>query len=111
MNVFAKKNVVATSQKVRKQLEVARYQSRMERIGTVLGLLFSGMGHVFAGWPVRGTLYGFFFLVALLGFILRHGLLRAPYEPLPMVVRVAPLVVVFAVVYLLSLRELRKRQG
>ncbi len=111
VNVFAKKNVVATSQKVRKQLEVARYQSRMERIGTVLGLLFSGMGHVFAGWPVRGTLYGFFFLVALLGFILRHGLLRAPYEPLPMVVRVAPLVVVFAVVYLLSLRELRKRQG
>ncbi len=111
VNVFAKKNVVATSQKVRKQLEVARYQSRMERIGTVLGLLFSGMGHVFAGWPVRGTVYGFIFLVALLGFILRHGLLRAPYEPLPMVVRVAPVVLVFVLVYLMSLRELRKRQG
>jgi len=111
VNVFAKKNVVATSQKVRKQLEVARYQSRLERVSYVLGLLFSGMGHVFAGWPVRGTVYGFLFLATLLGFIVRHGLLRAPYEPLPLVVRLAPLGVMFLIVYGLSLRELRKRQG
>jgi hypothetical protein len=76
-----------------------------------LGVLFSGMGHVFGGWPVRGTLYGYLFLTALLGFMVRHGLLRAPYEPLPTVVRVAPLVVLFVGVYLVSLRELRKRQG
>ena len=54
VNVFARKNVVAPSVKVRKQLEVARYESQMERASTVLGVLWSGMGHVFSGAPVRG---------------------------------------------------------
>lgn len=111
INVFAKKNVVATSQKVRKQLEIARYQSRIDRTSSVLGLLFSGMGHVYSGSPVRGTIYGFLFLVALLGFVVRHGLLRAPYEPLPMIVRLMPLTILFVAVYLVSLRQLRKRLG
>ncbi len=111
VNVFAKKNVVATSQKVRKQLEVARYQNQTERASYVLGLTFSGLGHVFAGWPIRGALYAYIFLSALLGFVMRHGLLRAPYEPFPLVLRMAPLVVIFVAVYFVSLRELRKKQG
>ncbi|MBL9037678.1 MAG: tetratricopeptide repeat protein [Archangium sp.] len=111
VNVFAKKNVVAPSQKVRKQLEVARYQSRIERTSYGLGLIYSGMGHVFAGFPVRGAVYGLIFSLVVAGVVLRNGVLRAPYEPLPLVLRLVPLVVIFALVYLLSLRGLRKKQG
>lgn len=111
VNVFAKKNVVAASLKVRKQLEVARYHSRLERIGYGLGLVFSGMGHVFSGWPIRGAVYGFFFLLAVVGFVFRNGVVRAPWEPLPLMVRLIPTGVTFVVVYLISLRGLRKKQG
>jgi hypothetical protein len=83
VNVFAKKNVVAPSLKVRKQLEVARYQSRIERTGLVLAALWSGTGHVFAGFPVRGAIYAFLFVTAVTGTFLRLGLLRGPYDAIP----------------------------
>ncbi len=111
VNVFAKKNIAAPSLKVRKQLEVARYQSRIERTAYVLGVAVSGMGHVFAGWPVRGALFGFCFLFSVVAFVFRSGLLRVPYEPLPWAVRLVPATILFAVVYLVSLRGLRKKQG
>jgi hypothetical protein len=111
VNVFAKKNIAAPSLKVRKQLEVARYQSRIERTAYVLGVAVSGMGHVFAGWPVRGAVFGFFFLFSVIAFVFRAGVLRVPYEPLPLAVRLVPATLLFAVVYLLSLRGLRKKQG
>jgi tetratricopeptide (TPR) repeat protein len=111
VNVFAKKNVAAPSLKVRKQLEVARYQSRLERTGTVLGFVFAGMGHVFAGFPVRGAFYAFLFVSLLTAFVLRNGVLRAPFESLPPLVRLVPLGVLFLVLYLLTLRGLRKKLG
>jgi hypothetical protein len=111
VNVFAKKNVVAPSLKVRKQLEVARYHSRLERTGVVLSAVWSGMGHVFAGLPVRGALIGFAFIAALAGTFLRAGLLRTPYESLPTALKVAPLLVLLVAVYVLSFRALRRRQG
>ncbi len=111
VNVFARKNVVAPSVKVRKQLEVARYESQMERASTILGVLWSGMGHVFSGDPVRGSLYGFFFVLAITGVVLRSGVVRPPFEGAPMFVRVLPLVVIFLAVYPLSLLRLRRRQS
>ncbi len=111
INVFAKKNVVAPSLKVRKQLEIARYQSRVERTGLILGALFSGMGHVFSGVPVRGAIYGFFFSLAVAGLVLRQGVLRPPFDPLPLFVRVGPMVLLAVVVYLVSLTALRRKQG
>lgn len=110
VNAFAKKHVVAPALKVRKQLEVARHQARMARTGVVLGALCAGMGHVFSGWPVRGALFGFAFLTAAVFAVLRHGVFRAPFDALPSAVKVAPLVVMGLVAYLVSLRELRKRQ-
>ncbi|MFO0596527.1 MAG: tetratricopeptide repeat protein [Myxococcaceae bacterium] len=109
VNVFAKKNVVAPSVKVRKQLEVARYESRMERASTILGVLWSGMGHVFSGEPVRGALYGFLFVIAVVGVVLRAGVVRPPFEGVPIVVRVVPLVILFLLVYPLSLLRLRRK--
>jgi Flp pilus assembly protein TadD len=111
VNVFAKKNVVAPSLKVRKQLEIARYQSRIERTGLVLGAVFSGMGHVFSGLPVRGAIYGFLFAFGVAGVALRNGVLRTPFEPIPIFVRLLPVMLLAVAVYLVSLRALRRKQG
>lgn len=110
VNVFAKKNVAAPSLKVRKQLEVARYASRLERMSSVLGIVCSGMGHVFAGFPARGTFYGFIFITLLTGLVLRDGVVRAPFEPLPLVVRLVPLGIAVVLLYVFTLRGLRKKQ-
>lgn len=111
VNVFAKKNVVAPSVKVRKQLEVARYESQMERASTILGVLWSGMGHVFSGAPVRGAVYGYLFVLAITGAVLRAGVVRPPFETLPIGVRLVPLALIFFIVYPLSLLRLRRRQS
>lgn len=111
VNVFAKKNVVAPSVKVRKQLEVARYESQLERASTILGVLWSGMGHVFSGAPVQGAVYGYLFVLAITGALLRSGVVRPPFEGLPVGVRLIPLVLIFLVVYPLSLLRLRRRQS
>jgi hypothetical protein len=111
VNVFSKKGVVPPSLKVRKQVEVARYQSRMERLTFGLGLLCSGMGHVFKGLPVRGTVYAFLFLFSLVAVALRDGVLRVPFEGLPFWVRVVPLGMLLVGVWGLSVRALFKKQG
>jgi hypothetical protein len=109
VNVFVKKNAVAAAMKVRKQLEVARYESNTEKVAYGLGALWSGMGHVFSGATVRGTLYGFLFGLLVTGVILRDGVLRAPYEPLPVLVWLVPAGLVLVALYVLTLRGLRKR--
>jgi tetratricopeptide (TPR) repeat protein len=111
INVFSRKGVVAASLRVRKQLEVARYHSRRERTGLVLGTLWSGMGHVFGGWPVRGALYGFLFVGCVVAVVLRHGVLRTPFAAVPQLLKLAPLAVVLVLVYWLTLRGLRRRLG
>ena len=111
VNVFARKGVVPPSLKVRKQLEVAKHQQTMDRASYVFGLACSGLGHVFAGWPVRGTIYAFLFLFAVVGLIQRDGVLRNLYEAPPLVFRLAPLGLFLLLVYLLSLRGLFKKQG
>jgi sulfite exporter TauE/SafE len=109
VNVFAKKNAVAPSVKVRKQLEIARYESGKERATTILGVLWSGMGHVFSGQTVRGVTFGFFFVLAIVAAVLRAGVVRAPYEGAPLGVRLVPAIVLFLIVYPLSLIALRKK--
>jgi tetratricopeptide (TPR) repeat protein len=111
INVFSRKGVVAPSLRVRKQLEVARYHSRRERTGLLLGAVFSGLGHVFGGWPVRGALYAFLFVVCVSGVLLRHGVLRTPYFAVPTTLKLVPALLTLGLVYLLSLRGLRRRLG
>lgn len=109
VNVFAKKNAVAPSVKVRKQLEIARYESGKERFTTVLGVLWSGMGHVFAGQTVRGVVFGFFFVLAIVAALLRAGVVRAPFEGAPLGLRLLPALLLFVIVYPLSLVALRRK--
>ncbi|MEW5739276.1 MAG: hypothetical protein AB1938_10145 [Myxococcota bacterium] len=111
VNVFVKKNAVAPSMKVRKQLDVARYESRIEKVAYGLGAVWSGMGHVFSGMTVRGTLYGFFFALAVVAVVMRQGVLRAPYEPLPALLWLIPLGLGLVALYVLTLRGLRRRQS
>lgn len=109
VNVFTKKAAVALSVKVRKQLDVARYEGRMAQVSTMLGVLWSGMGHVFSGSPVRGVLYGYLFVLAITGAVLGEKVVRPPFEGIPLVVRVLPLVILFLAVYPFSLLELRRK--
>jgi len=111
VNVFAKKGVVPPALKVRKQVEVARYQSRVDRLTFGLGLLCSGMGHVFKGLPVRGAIYAFLFVFAVIAVALRDGVLRAPFEGLPFWVKVVPVGLLLVGVYAASVRGLFKKQG
>jgi hypothetical protein len=111
VNVFSKKGVVAPALKVRKQIQVARYTTRTDRVTVALGLVCSGLGHVFKGLPVRGTLYVFLFLCAGVAFFLRDGVLRPPFEGVPVWLKLAPLALLFLLVYGMSLRALFKKQG
>jgi hypothetical protein len=111
VNVFSKKGVVPAQLKVLKQIEVARYQSRMDRLSFALGLVCSGMGHVFKGQSVRGTVYGFLFLFGLTAVALRDGVLRAPFEGLPPWVKVVPFGLMLLLVWVLSMRALVRKQG
>jgi hypothetical protein len=110
VNVFVKKNAVAAPLKVRKQLEVDRYQVRVSRLSYLFGLVCSGAGHVFYGLPVRGVAYAFLFLFVGFSVFYRQGVLRPPYASAPMLLRLVPLGLTFLAVYLLSLRGLYKRQ-
>jgi tetratricopeptide (TPR) repeat protein len=111
VNVFSKKGVVPAALKVRKQVEVARFTSRMDRISFGLGIVCSGLGHVFKGLPVRGALYAFLFLFAAVAFWLRDGVMRTPFEGVPLWLKVLPIALLFLGVYGLSLRALFKKQG
>jgi hypothetical protein len=111
VNVFSKKGVVAPALKVRKQIEVARYTTRTDRMTVALGLVCSGLGHIFKGLPVRGTIYVFLFVSAGVAFFLRDGVLRAPFEGVPVGLKLAPLALLFLIVYGMSLRALFKKQG
>ncbi len=110
VNVFARKGVVPPPVKVRKQLEVDRYQGRMNRFSYLFGLICSGAGHLFSGLPIRGALYVFCFLFLVFNVFFRVGILRPPFGSLPMLMRLAPVGVAFLLLYLLSLRGLYKRQ-
>ncbi|MBI3184921.1 MAG: tetratricopeptide repeat protein [Myxococcales bacterium] len=111
VNVFARKNAVSAPEKVRKQIEVARHQRQRDRLAYLFGLVCSGAGHLYSGLPVRGSLYAFAFLFAIALFVLRHGVLRAPYGGLPVWLKLAPIAVAFVAVYLFSLRGLYRRQS
>ena len=109
INVFVKKGVVSPTTRLRKQIEVARHTERQNRWERGLGLVFTGMGHVFAGAPIIGSILGFFFLLIVSIFVFRYGVLRAPYGGIPLVVKLVPLGILFVTVHSLSLRRFFKK--
>ena len=110
VHVFARKGAVPGSVKVRKQIEIRRYQQRQSRIAYAFGVIGAGLGHVFSGVTVRGVLYVFVFLAGLFTLLLRDGVLRAPFGPAPAWMTIVPAVVIAGAAYLLSLRGLFRRQ-
>jgi tetratricopeptide (TPR) repeat protein len=110
-NVFARKGVVPEAMRARKQAEVQRHQTWMGRLALGLGAVVSGAGHVFSGLPIRGAIYSFLFLMALSAFVLRDGVLRAPYGEAPLYLKLVPALLLLLPLYLLTLRGLRKRQS
>jgi hypothetical protein len=110
ITVFTKRAAVAPQVKVRKQLEIDRFDRRKERLSWLLGLACAGGGHLLAGKPLWGAAFAFGFLFLASALLLREGLLRAPFGDLPLWLRVAPPALALATVYLFSLRSLRKLQ-
>ncbi|MFL5319593.1 MAG: tetratricopeptide repeat protein, partial [Myxococcaceae bacterium] len=110
VHVFARKGAVPPPVKVRKQHEVALYQTRLDRLSYLFGSLCSGAGHIFVGTPIRGAIYAFLFLFVLMNFVFRSGVLRAPFGATPELLRIVPLAIAFLLVYGLTLRGLYKRQ-
>lgn len=110
VNVFARRAAVAAPVRVRKQMEVDRYQGRMDRISYAFGMVLSGAGHVFSGLTVRGSVYTFLFLFLVFNAFFRMGVLRPPYGVFPVALRLVPIGIVFVLLYLLTLRGLFKRE-
>ena len=109
VNVFARRGVVPPMFKVNKEMEVRRHRTRSSRIAYALGLLCSGLGHLFSGAALPGAGYAFLFLFAAACFVTRDGVLRAPYGPAPELVRILPVALLFGAVYFFSLRGLSRR--
>lgn len=111
VTVFTRKGLVAPQVKVRKQLEVDRYRTRGDRLSWLFGIICSGGGHLYKGATIKGALYAFLFLFLVFMAIFREGVVRAPFGDLPMLFRLVPAALLLVLVYLLSLRSLRKAQA
>ena len=111
VHVFARRGAVPSSEKVRKQIEIRRFEERRNRIAYAFGAVGAGLGHLFSGLPIRGAIYLFVFLFGLFNLVLRNGVLRPPYGPAPLWLTVVPAALVLALAYLLSLRGLFLRQN
>lgn len=111
VNAFARKGAVAAPVRVRKQMEVDRYQGRQDKWSYAFGLVCSGAGHLFSGLTVRGSIYVFLFLFLVFNAFFRMGVLRPPYGAFPVALRLVPVALMFVLLYLLSLRGLFKRQS
>jgi tetratricopeptide (TPR) repeat protein len=94
--------------KVQKQLEASRNRIHRERIAYALGLLCSGAGHVFLGRPLKGAAYAFCFVGLALALANPGGWVNDPYGTFGPRAWLLPVGLSLAVVYLLSLRDLRR---
>ena len=110
VNVFARQGAVAPADKVRKQIEVARYQLRLERTSYALSVLCSGAGHLYLGMPIAGASYAFLFLFAFFGVLFHQGVVRAPYIAERSWIGLAPMLVMLILVHLWSLRDFYRRR-
>ncbi|HXN41587.1 MAG TPA: tetratricopeptide repeat protein, partial [Myxococcaceae bacterium] len=73
ISVFHRQGTVAGVDRIRKQIEIARFQLRSERTSYFMGLFFSGAGHLNTGAPIAGSIYGFLFLSCLFGMLFHRG--------------------------------------
>jgi hypothetical protein len=106
-NVFSSTSKVPAQGRVGKQLEIRRYQGRMQRVAWLLSVLVSGAGQLFLGL-LGGGVYLFLFLFAVIQILFRHGMLRVPYGPAPWWLKTAPAAILLVWIYARSLRGLHR---
>jgi hypothetical protein len=106
-SLSAGSRVVDASASIKKELEIRRYRTRLQRAAYLLGAVASGAGHLYLGRAVRGWLYLFVFLFCLTEILFRHGVVRAPYGAAPVWLTTLPAGLVLLAGYLVSLRGLR----
>ncbi|HZH75518.1 MAG TPA: hypothetical protein VEY88_05765, partial [Archangium sp.] len=111
INVFSRKGAVEARVRARKQIEIERHRQWASGVSYVCGALVSGAGHLFHGLPLRGALYAFLFLFAVVGVLLRSGVLPSPYGEVPVYLKLAPLLLLLIPLHLLTLRGLYRRQN
>lgn len=111
INVFSRKGAVEARVRARKQIEIERHRQVASGLSYVCGALVSGAGHLFHGLPLRGALYAFLFLFAVVGVLLRSGVLPSPYGEVPVYLKLAPLLLLLIPLHLLTLRGLYRRQN
>jgi len=110
ISVFHRQGTVAGVDQLRKQIEIARYQLRSERMSYFLGLFFSGAGDLYSGAPIAGSIYGFLFLSCLFGMLFHQGTIRLPYLTPPALYGILPVLGILFWVHVLSLRGFNKRR-
>jgi hypothetical protein len=107
VNVFVRRTNVDSSERTRKEKDVAKYQQRRSLVLRGLGLL-SGAGHVVMGHPLRGLLFLVLTGTLLASVLLWHGLAPSPVavHSTVSVLRVVVTAVIFIAVHLLCFRDL-----
>jgi hypothetical protein len=112
VNVFFQQNAVDPRDRVRKELQVRRH-ARWRRLSTrALAVVGGGTGQVLAGQAPLGlaALFGLVFLGALAVFW--QGTLPVPrYSPYGVGLRLAVAVPLFALLYVLVVRDAFRRSG
>ncbi len=70
---------ISTKEKEKKVFRIERFQKRHLSVGKILSLLLPGAGHLWAGYPLRGTAVLFLFFFLLLKLIYWDGFLMNPW--------------------------------
>lgn len=112
ISVFVRRSGVDQPDRIRKEMEVRRFQRRQVVWARVAGGVIPGGGHVFSGRLVAGGFFLFLFSAIVAKLLLPTGFLPSP-SPLPSVpssLRLAVLVALLVVLYLFSLRHLVRRE-
>src|SRR5438105_1247933 len=111
VNVFVRKGNVDSTERIKKEIVVHRYQARRKLMARALGVV-SGASHVMLGYPLQGAL--FLIMTALLAcsLLLWRGFAHEPVAVASGIslLRVAVTVAAFVAIYALCLRDLGARQ-
>lgn len=108
-DVFHRAERVEPMNRQRRELAVRGYQRRRRTLSLVLTFLLTGTGHFLVGRVARGVAFSLAFFLFLGGVLAWEGILRPTTPSFPgfPVGQVAAQAVVFGVVYLLAILDIR----
>ena len=111
VNVFVRKGNVDATERIKKEIQVHRYQRRRKLVARVLGV-FSGASHVLLGYPLQGAVFLIMTGLLVASVVLWRGVAHGPFPVRPGVslLRIAITAAAFIAVYAVCLRDLIARQ-